>query len=74
MKCSAFIKSDIEKINAAANWNSEQEKVFSLLTDKNYGVSFGDVFIYITLGISESKFYSIKKEIKKKINRIIVES
>lgn len=74
MKYCEFIESDISKINEKAHWNSEQKLVFDMLIDREYGISYCDTHIYVKLGMSQSKFYKLKKEIAKKIQRIIVDS
>lgn len=74
MKYFELIESDISKINEKAHWTSEQQQVFDMLIDREYGINYCDAYIYITLGMSQSKFYRKKKQIGKKIERIIVDS
>lgn len=74
MKYNTFIKSDIEKIWENANFNEEQAAVFTELIKPSYGVSDNDASVYIRLCMSESKFYKIKKEIHKKVQRILKEN
>ena len=74
MRYCEFIESDIIEINQKAHFTSEQQDVFNMLIHKDYSVVYCDIHIYTTLGLSSSKFYKIKKQITKKIERIITDS
>jgi ACT domain-containing protein len=64
---SDFIKSDIEYILDNANSTDEQLKIFNLLITNKYI----DNGIAMQLGMSRSTYYKIKKQVIKKIIRIL---
>lgn len=66
-----LIKSDIEFIRNNANFNAEQAQVFEELIKPDYGVFEKNTAVFFRLHLSEAKFYRIKKEIDKKIDRIL---
>ena len=73
-KYQKLIQSDIDTIVNHAHFNNEQEAVFHALVSPKYRVTHGNTAIFAQLGISESKFYRVKKEIDEKIDRILKES
>lgn len=62
-----FIKADIDYIKENANFTEEQEKIFDLLLTGKYI----DVGIANQLGLRNNTYYKIKKQIVKKILRIL---
>jgi len=67
VRCDEFIRSDIEKVKADANFTPEQMQVFNELCRGERT----DVGIYTKLCMSQSKYYSVKKKVINKIIRIL---
>ncbi len=66
-----FTQREVDYIAEQARFDSDQQRVFDMLIDRRYGVTWTDITIYTMIGITEYKYYKIKKEIKKKIQRIL---
>ena len=67
IKFCEFIKKDIEKISAEANFNAEQTAIFEELCAGH----LTDIGIAQKLNLSESSFYARKKVVLGKIARIM---
>ena len=65
-KISSLTKSELELVRDNANFTEEQAAVFDKLNEDKYI----DVGIMNTLGMSNRRYYDVKKVVMKKIDRI----
>lgn len=66
MKISDLTRSELELVRNNANFTEEQAAVFDKLNEDKYI----DVGIMNTLGMSNRRYYDVKKVVMKKIDRI----
>lgn len=65
-KISSLTKSELELVRNNANFTEEQAAVFDKLNEDKYI----DMGIMNTLGMSNRRYYDVKKVVLKKIDRI----
>lgn len=65
-KISSLTKSELELVRNNANFTEEQAAVFEKLNEDKYI----DMGIMNTLGMSNRRYYDVKKVVLKKIDRI----
>lgn len=65
-KVSDLTKSELELVRNNANFTEEQAAVFDKLNEDKYI----DIGIMNTLGMSNRRYYDVKKVVMKKIDRI----
>ena len=65
-KISSLTKSELELVRDNANFTEEQAAVFEKLNEDKYI----DMGIMNTLGMSNGRYYDVKKVVLKKIDRI----
>lgn len=65
-KISSLTKSELELVRDNANFTEEQAAVFDKLNEDKYI----DMGIMNTLGMSNRRYYDVKKVVLKKIDRI----
>jgi hypothetical protein len=65
-KISSLTKSELELVRDNANFTEEQAAVFEKLNEDKYI----DMGIMNTLGMSNRRYYDVKKVVLKKIDRI----
>lgn len=66
MKISDLTRSELELVRNNANFTEEQAAVFDKLNEDKYI----DLGIMNTLGMSNRRYYDVKKVVMKKIDRI----
>lgn len=63
---SSLTRSELELVRQNANFTEDQEAVFDMLNQDKYY----DIGIMNTLGMSNRRYYDVKRVVMKKIDRI----